>query len=64
MGSGSIVQQLAEAGLIDDYLFIMTPVVAGEGKPLFQHVNQFGLSLVEARAFQSGNVVLHYELKK
>ncbi len=64
MGSGSIVQQLAKAGLIDEYLFIMTPVVAGEGKPLFRHVHQFGLSLVEARAFPSGNVVLHYELKK
>ncbi|MGG4048803.1 dihydrofolate reductase family protein [Paenibacillus favisporus] len=64
MGSGSIVQQLAEAGLIDEYLFIVTPVVAGQGKPLFKQVTQFGLSLIEAKSFQSGNVVLHYELKK
>lgn len=61
-GSGSIVQQLANAGLIDDYFFILTPVVAGEGKPLFKDVKQFGLKLLEARSFQSGNVLLHYTI--
>ncbi|XEC92621.1 dihydrofolate reductase family protein [Paenibacillus tarimensis] len=64
LGSGTIVQQLADEGLIDEYLFIVTPVVAGKGKPLFQHVKQFSLTLVDTRTFQSGNVVLHYELKK
>lgn len=64
MGSGTIVQQLADEGLIDEFLFIVTPVVAGEGKPLFKHVKQFGLTLVETKAFKSGNVLLHYELKK
>ncbi|MDF2964579.1 MAG: dihydrofolate reductase [Paenibacillus sp.] len=64
LGSGSIVQQLAGEGLIDEYIFIVTPVVAGEGKPLFQHVKQIELTLVEAITFESGNVVLHYELKK
>jgi dihydrofolate reductase len=64
LGSGSIVQQLAGKGLIDEYIFIVTPVVAGEGKPLFQHVKQFELTLVEAITFDSGNAVLHYELTK
>lgn len=64
LGSGSIVQQLAEEGLIDEYIFIVTPIVSGEGKPLFLHVKQFGLSLMESKAFESGNVVLHYEHKK
>jgi dihydrofolate reductase len=64
MGSGTIVQQLANEGLIDEYLFIITPVVAGEGKLLFKDANQFGLTLVETKAFKSGNVLLHYELKK
>lgn len=63
MGSGTIVRQLAEEGLIDEYMFIVTPVVAGEGKPLFQHVKRFDLRLKDTRAFKSGNVVLHYELK-
>ncbi|WP_029192492.1 dihydrofolate reductase family protein [Paenibacillus harenae] len=64
MGSGSIVQQLAYAGLIDEYVFIVSPVVAGGGKPLFPHISKSDLNLVEARTFQSGNVILHYELKK
>lgn len=64
MGSGSIVQQLAKEGLIDEYIFIVTPVVAGEGKPLFPSVKQFELTPVEARTFESGNVVLQYVLKK
>lgn len=64
MGSGSIVQQLALEGLIDEYLFIVTPVVAGEGKPLFINVKQFGLELFKAKPFKSGNVLLHYTLKR
>lgn len=64
LGSGSIVKQLAAQSLIDEYMFIVTPVVAGQGEPLFQHVKQFGLTLLRAKAFESGNVLLHYELKK
>lgn len=60
-GSGSIVQQLANHGLIDEYVFIVTPIVAGEGKPLFQAVQQFTLTLIEARPFESGNVLLRYK---
>ncbi|TXK80692.1 dihydrofolate reductase family protein [Paenibacillus sp. N3.4] len=60
LGSGSIVQQLAKEGLIDEYIFIVSPVVAGKGKPLFEHVRQFALTPVEARTFESGNIVLHY----
>jgi dihydrofolate reductase len=64
LGSGSIVQQLASEGLIDEYLFIVTPVVAGEGKPLFEHVKQFDLTLAEVKAFESGNVLLHYAVSQ
>lgn len=60
LGSGSIVQQLANERLIDEYIFIVTPVVAGEGKPLFSNVKQLDLMLVGSKAFESGNVILHY----
>lgn len=63
LGSGSIVQQLAEERLIDEYIFIVSPVVAGEGKPLFSNVKQLDLTLVGSKTFESGNVVLHYETK-
>jgi dihydrofolate reductase len=64
MGSGTIVQQLATKGLIDEYVFILTPVIAGEGKPLFKDVKQFGLTLLSTQSFDSGNVLLHYGLAK
>jgi dihydrofolate reductase len=59
-GSGTIVQQLTDAGLIDEYFIAVTPVVLGNGKPLFGNVNTRSLRLLEARHFDSGNVLLRY----
>ena len=64
MESGTIIQQLANKGLIDEYVFIVTPVVAGEGKLLFKDVKQFGLKLLSTKSFKSGNDLLHYEAVK
>ncbi|WJH34660.1 dihydrofolate reductase family protein [Paenibacillus sp. CC-CFT747] len=63
LGSGSIVQQLVQEELIDEFILIVTPVVAGEGKPLFPHGKPINLSLVQTRAFDSGNLIVHYVLK-
>ena len=60
MGSGTIVQQLANEGLIDEYVFIVTPVVAGKGKLLFKDVKQFGLKLLSTKTFDSGNILVQY----
>jgi dihydrofolate reductase len=59
-GSGTLVQPLSNAGLIDEYFLAVTPVVLGEGKRLFQDVNKMNLRLLEARPFKSGNVLLRY----
>jgi dihydrofolate reductase len=59
-GSGSIVQQLARENLIDEYLMIVTPVVLGNGKLLFKDVGKLNLHLVQARQFDSGNLLLRY----
>ena len=59
-GSGTLVQQLANEGLIDEYLLILTPVILGTGKPMFKDVSKENLRLVETRNFKSGNVLLHY----
>ncbi|EDK72510.1 bifunctional deaminase-reductase domain protein [candidate division TM7 genomosp. GTL1] len=61
LGSGTIVQQLANESLIDEYQFIVSPIVAGEGKPLFKGVKQHSLKLLSVESFDSGNVVLRYE---
>ena len=59
-GSGSIVQQLTDAGLIDEYFIAVTPVVLGKGKQLFRDVQKRDLQLKESRQFESGNVLLRY----
>lgn len=60
-GSGTIVQQLSNASLIDEYFLAVMPVVLGKGKALFSDVKRLNLRLLEARAFPSGNVLLRYE---
>jgi dihydrofolate reductase len=62
MGSGSIVVQLADAGLIDEYQIVLNPLVLGRGRTLFDGVkNKLPLELAKSRAFANGNVVLSYE---
>ncbi|MEP6987936.1 MAG: dihydrofolate reductase family protein [Chloroflexota bacterium] len=63
LGSGTIIQQLTEAGLIDHYVFILTPTVLGKGKPQFKQDQKVDLELVESRSFKSGNMILHYQRK-
>jgi dihydrofolate reductase len=62
-GSGTIVQQLSAEGLMDEYLFVVTPVILGAGKSLFKDVKKLDLKLLETRVFKSGNVLLHYKAK-
>jgi dihydrofolate reductase len=62
MGSGSIIAQLAETGLIDEYQIVAGPIVLGEGRTLFEGVKtKLRLKLKNARAFGNGNVVQCYE---
>ena len=37
--SGSIVSQLAQAGLIDEFQMIVNPVILGEGRTMFDGLN-------------------------
>jgi len=62
LGSGTIVQQLANFGLIDEYLLIVVPIILGKGKPLFKSVDKTNLRLIEQRAFRNGIVLLHYQV--
>lgn len=62
LGSGSIVSQLTEARLIDEYQIVLNPIVVGKGRTLFETVgNKVSLQLTNTRSFQNGNVVLWYE---
>jgi dihydrofolate reductase len=60
-GSGSIASQLTQHGLIDEYQFVVSPIVLGSGKLLINDVSKsLRLDLVEAREYPSGNVMLRY----
>jgi dihydrofolate reductase len=62
LGSGSIITQLADAGLIDVYGFMIDPVALGEGVPVFKGIkNQLDLKLVSSKVFKSGVVMVTYE---
>lgn len=62
LGSGSIVAQLAQKGLIDEYQLLVNPVVLGKGRTMFEGIrDKILLRLVETRSFGNGNVLLRYE---
>lgn len=62
IGSGTIVSQLAEAGLIDDYKIVVVPVMLGSGRTMFEGVSgRPTLKRTSARNFENGNVYLCYE---
>jgi dihydrofolate reductase len=62
MGSGQIVSQLTQAGLVDEYQIVLNPIVLGEGRTMFEGVkNKLNLKLTNTRTFKNGNVVLTYE---
>ena len=61
LGSGSIVAQLAPAGVIDEYQFVVNPVVLGAGRTQFEGLKQrLALKLTHARTFRNGKVYLCY----
>lgn len=61
MGSGTIVSQLTEAGLIDAYQIVVNPLVLGSGRTMFEGVtHRSSLALQKSRAFKNGKVVLWY----
>ncbi len=62
-GGITLAAQLAELGLIDEYHFLVHPIVIGEGRRLFEGINlqeNLQLKLVESTVFKSGCVALHY----
>jgi len=62
MGSGSIVSQLAQEGLIDEFQIVVNPLVLGQGRTMFQGVTKkLSLRQTRTRTFRNGNVLLCYE---
>jgi dihydrofolate reductase len=63
VGGISLPSQLIELGLVDEYRFVVGPMLAGEGRRLMEGVSlpeELRLRLVESKTFGSGCVALRY----
>ena len=62
VGSRSLIIQLMKLNLIDEYQFCVHPVVAGNGLPLFENINNSTtLKLIKTKTFGGGAVTLYYK---
>jgi dihydrofolate reductase len=62
-GGVDIPSQLIKLGLVDEYRFVVQPILAGEGRRLLEGASlpeKLQLKLVESKPFKSGCVVLRY----
>jgi len=63
VGGVDIPSQLTELGLVDEYRIVVHPVIAGEGRRLFEGVHlakRLQLKLVDTKMLKSGCVALRY----
>lgn len=62
MGGVSIPSQLIELGLVDEYHFVVQPIVVGEGRRLdgINLQEKLQLKLAESKIFESGCIALRY----
>jgi dihydrofolate reductase len=65
VGSPSLIKQLMNLNLIDEYQLMVHPVVAGSGLPLFENTNDRTiLKLIKTKTFNAGAITLYYEPTK
>ena len=65
VGSRSLITQLMKLNLIDEYQLCVHPVIAGNGLPLFENVNDRTIfKLTKTKNFINGSVTLYYEPTK
>ncbi len=63
VGGISIPSQLIELGLVDEYHFVVGPILAGEGRRLMEGLSlpeKLQLQLVESKPLKSGCVAVRY----
>jgi dihydrofolate reductase len=63
VGGVDIPSQLIKLGLVDEFRFVVHPIIAGEGRRLMEGVSladKLQLKMVELKSFKSGCVAVHY----
>jgi dihydrofolate reductase len=64
-GSPGLSHEFMEMDLIDEYQLTVSPVILGNGIPIFDKVKTTTkLNLIKSTTLKSGVVTLHYERKK
>jgi dihydrofolate reductase len=61
IGGLNIASQVAQWNLIDEYHFVVHPIIAGKGPRLFEAGGEHLLKLVASKTFSSGAIALHYK---
>lgn len=63
IGGVSLPSQLIALGLVDEFYFVVHPIIVGEGRRLLMDTSlqdQLNLKLVDSKILESGAVALHY----
>src|SRR5919202_4770257 len=64
-GGASFDSSLIKEKLIDEYYLFINPVAIGNGMTIFKDSNVIQkFTLIESKAFENGNVMLHYEARQ
>ncbi|MGF1635826.1 MAG: dihydrofolate reductase family protein [Cyclobacteriaceae bacterium] len=62
VGSRSLIVQLLQLNLIDEFQLCIHPVVAGGGLPLFENIkDRKSLKLIKTKILTGGGVILYFE---
>jgi dihydrofolate reductase len=64
LGSGSVLAQLAEYGLVDEFKIMIDPIAIGSGTTLFNGIKKpLDIKLISGKSFKSGTVLVRYQPK-
>ncbi len=61
-GSPSLIVELTQLDLIDEYQLCVHPIILGNGLRLFKNINdRINLKLIKTKIFGSGSITLYFE---
>jgi dihydrofolate reductase len=62
IGSASIAQAFINLGLVDEYQFLIHPLMLAKGKPLFKNIKErHALKPIKTETYKNGVICLYYE---
>ena len=65
VGGSELATSFASEGLIDEFRFMINPVIIGKGTSLLAGIGEkLELELIKSKQFKSGNVMLYYRPSK